>query len=258
MEHNTVRLKNIKPPKDAIAIVGMPGIGNVGKLVAEHLKSEIGAEYVGAIYSPHFPHNAIMLKNGRLRLVSNRIYLSRRKNQKQDIVIVTGDVQAVSTEGQYSVNATILNTLREKFNATTIYTIGGYNLGEQINGTPRVFGNATNKKMVEHLKEKGIIFHKSHGLIWGSAGLVVAFARMQKVDGACLMGETGMLEIDAGAAKSVIVALSKILNIKISTDNLDEIIKETEKLLKRMGGQHIEGTIMPIDENSTHRPSYIR
>jgi len=33
----------------------MPGIGNVGKLVAEHLRRELKAVRIGTIYSPHFP-----------------------------------------------------------------------------------------------------------------------------------------------------------------------------------------------------------
>src|SRR5271155_1270537 len=94
------RKKDIKL-KDPILIVGLPGIGNVGKLVAEHLRRTFGAEKIATMYSPHFPHQVIMLKNGGIRLVNNRFYvLKSRKQQKNDIVILTGDAQAVTPEGQ--------------------------------------------------------------------------------------------------------------------------------------------------------------
>ena len=40
---------------DPILLVGLPGIGNVGNLVAEHLKNELKAKKFATLYSPHFP-----------------------------------------------------------------------------------------------------------------------------------------------------------------------------------------------------------
>jgi uncharacterized protein (TIGR00162 family) len=264
MQRTTVKLKKFKVGKSPIAIVGMPGIGNVGKLVAEHLRRELKAERIGTIYSPHFPHQAVMMKSGRLRLVSNMIYLAKPKTGP-NIVIITGDVQAVTPEGQYEVNAMIFRLLKEKFGVGFIYTIGGYTTGEGMPQNRRVFGNATSAAVVNKFKSTKIIFGQSKGLIWGSAGLIPAFARIGKVDAACLMGETAMLEVDAAAAKVVIAELSKILGLKIGTDNLDKIIKKTDEIIKQLG-QANAGMQMPmgaIPEGGgpapeQGRPSYIR
>jgi uncharacterized protein (TIGR00162 family) len=268
VERTTIKLRKIRQaPRSPIAIVGMPGIGNVGKLVAEHLRRELKAERIGTIYSPHFPHQAVMLKSGRLRLVNNTIYLARRKGKAQDIIIITGDVQAVTPEGQYQVNSMIFRLLKEKFKCNFIYTIGGYTTGEGMPTTRRVFGNATSSAIIQKFKNTNVIFGKSKGLIWGSAGLIPAFARMGKVDAACLMGETAMLEVDASAAKAVIEELSKVLGIKIGTDNLDKIIKKTDEIMKQIGQANM-GMQMPMGSiplegggpapDPGHRPSYIR
>ena len=129
MQRTTIKLRKAKVGKSPIAIVGMPGIGNVGKLVAEHLRRELKAVRIGTIYSPHFPHQAVMMKSGRLRLVSNTIYLAKAKG-KPDMIIITGDVQAVTPEGQYEVNSMIFRLLKERFGCGFIYTIGGYTTGE--------------------------------------------------------------------------------------------------------------------------------
>ncbi len=267
MQKTTIKLKkSAKAGKAAIAIVGMPGIGNVGKLVAEHLRKELKAQRVGTIYSPHFPHQAVMLKSGRLRLVNNTIYLVKVKG-KPDMVIITGDMQAVTPEGQYEVNSMIFRLLKERFGCVFIYTIGGYTTGEALPQKRRVYGNATNAKTIKMFKDTSIIFGKSKGLIWGSAGLIPAFARIGKVDAACIMGETAMLEIDAAAAKAVIEELSKVLGIKIGTENLDKIIKKTDEIMRQigqgnmnlpmpMGQMPVEGGALTPDPGS--RPSYIR
>jgi len=41
--------------EDPILIEGLPGVGHVGKLAAEHLLEEFDAEPVRRIHSEHFP-----------------------------------------------------------------------------------------------------------------------------------------------------------------------------------------------------------
>lgn len=265
----TIKRKKEVMPKNPILIVGLPGIGNVGKLVAEHLRREFGAKKFATMYSPHFPHQVIMLKNGAVRLVNNRFYLITSKGRKNDIVILTGDVQAVSPEGQYETNAAIVDFFKNALGGKFVYTIGGYSIGEPITGKPRVFGNATDKKIKEQFKDTDVIFGKSKGMIWGSAGLIIAFAKMQGIEGICLMGETSMLDVDASAAKAVTIQLAKKLGLKIDTAKLDEIIKKTASALKELerqaailnAGQQPQPFLpagTPESKESAQRPSYIR
>ena len=256
--------KGIKLNKP-ILIVGLPGIGNVGKLVAEHLKREMHAEKIATLYSPHFLHQVVMLKNGGIRLVNNRFYLIKNKKHTNDIVILTGDVQAVTPEGQYEVNSKIVNFFKNHLHGEFIYTIGGYNIGEGMGKAPRVFGNATDKSVIGKFKGTEVIFGKSKGVIWGSAGLIIAFAKMQKIDAICLMGETSFLDVDASAAKAVLIQLSKKLNLNIDTADLDKIIERTAKAileLEKHAGNLSMGQQYPMpggeDKEGERRPSYIR
>jgi len=260
------RKKGIKL-RDPILIVGLPGIGNVGKLVAEHLKREFGSERIATMYSPHFPHNVIMLKNGGIRLISNRFYLIKTKKRQNDIVLLTGDVQAITPEGQYETNSMIVDFFKNGLGGKFIYTIGGYSIGEPVVGNPRVFGNATDKSVKSQFKNTDVIFGKSKGAIWGSAGLIIAFAKMQKIEGICLMGETNFLDVDAGAAKAVIMQLAKKLNLKIDTTKLDKIIKKTATALKEMErqsnlinlGQQVQIPVSGLPPSGEReKPSYIR
>ena len=48
------RITDVKLKKP-ILVEGLPGIGHVGKLVAEHMIDELGAKKIVEVYSSHFP-----------------------------------------------------------------------------------------------------------------------------------------------------------------------------------------------------------
>lgn len=268
IEKTTIKMKKGIKPNKPILIVGLPGIGNVGKLVVEHLRREFEAKKFATMYSPHFPHQVVMLKNGGIRLVNNRFYIIKAKERRSDIILLTGDVQAVTTEGQYEVNAKIIKFFKEELGGGYIYTIGGYNINEGAVQNPRVFGNVTDKKLIVQFKGTEVLFGKSRGTIFGSAGMIIAFAKMERLDGVCLMGETSFLSTDASAAKAVIIQLSKKLNLDINTGNLDKIIERTAKAIteleKQVGGLNIgQPQGYPAvggkdNDDDNRRPSYIR
>ncbi len=260
MKESKLMIKKGLKLKDPVLIVGLPGIGNVGKLIAEHLKKEFRAEKIAVLYSPHFPHQVVMLKSGGIRLVGNRFYLLKSKSNKplkRDIVLLTGETQAITPEGQYEVNAQIVDFFKNQLKGKFIYTLGGYSVSRNIADTPKVYGNVTQKSVMAKFKNSGVIFGKSRGMILGSAGLIIAFAKMKKVDGICLMGETSFLDIDAAAAKAVLVALAKNLDLDINMQNLDKIIERTARTLKELEKQ-ASGFVTQAGEGEGTRPSYIR
>ena len=230
MNKTIIYLKKKIKMKDPVMIVGLPGIGNVGSLVGEHIKNETTAEKFAVLYSPFFPHQAIMGKNGGLRLVNNRFYHFKNKKGRS-IVVLVGDVQAGSPKGQYDVNERIVRFFKS-LGGTTIYTIGGYSMGDQYVHKPRVFGVSNSEKLRSTLSKSGVIFGQAAGIISGAAGMIPVFSSHHKIDGACIMGETGMLEIDANAAKAVLEVVTRLLELDIKLDNIEKIKKETEKILK--------------------------
>ncbi len=233
MDKTKIYFNSKSRPKNPIMVVGLPGIGTVGSLVGEHLRNTLKAKRLATLYSPHFLHQAIMMKNGGVRLVSNRFYLCRNEKTKQDIIILVGDMQAGTPEGQYEINDRIVNFF-QALGGKTIYTVGGYNISNQYVTKPRVFGVATDKETRESLAKSGVVMGQAAGAVWGSAGLIVAFSKKHKIHAACLMGETGMLEIDANAAKAVLEKLKDILKLDVDLSSIDKIKAETETLLREM------------------------
>jgi len=247
--------KNVKL-RNPILIVGLPGIGSVGSLVAEHIKKELGAKKFATLYSPHFPHQVFMLKSGGVRMPSNRFYYWKNPSKAKsasDLVILVGDAQALAPEGQYDINERIVRFFKA-LKGKRIFTIGGSNTSNQYVSNPKVFGVTWSKDLRTELSKNGVLFGQITGMIWGSAGLIVTFAKKYKIDAACIMGETGMLDVDANSAKAVLEVVSKILNIKINTENLDKIKKETEAMIKAFE----EAAEAPGQQPSKENFTYIR
>ena len=216
--------------KSPILIEGLPGIGLVGKLAAEHMIKELKAEKFAELYSPHFPHQVLMLKKGIMRMLKNKFYYV--KGKRHDLVILVGDVQAVTPESQFEVCGEILDFF-EKLGGKTIYTLGGYGVGRVIE-KPRVFGSATHMHLIKDLQKHGIVFGEARGSIIGAAGLLLGLGKLRGMSGACLMGETHGGYVDAKSAQSVLEVLSKVLEIKIDLAKLEHRAKESEKFMKHM------------------------
>ena len=70
VEKEKVELRN------PILIEGLPGLGVVGKIVAEYLIKHLDAKEFAELYSPHFAYYVIVEKDGSVRLLRNVFYLS--------------------------------------------------------------------------------------------------------------------------------------------------------------------------------------
>jgi uncharacterized protein (TIGR00162 family) len=259
LKNTKIYYKKIKLNKPVL-LVGLPGIGSIGNLVAEDLRNELKAKKFATLYSPYFPYQIIMQKNGTFRLVSNRFYYVKGKAGGNDLIILLGDAQPLTPEGQYDVNERIVEFFK-MLGGSRIYTVGGYSIGAQYVKSPRVFGLATDSETLDYLKKNGVTPTNSVGMsVLGSAGMIIAFSKKHRIKAACIMGETGLLEVDANSAKAVLEVIGKMFNIKINLSNIEELKTATEKMLrdleeasKGMFAQHL-----PPSATHEENPNYIR
>lgn len=221
--------------KNPILIEGLPGIGLIGKLAADHLISELHAKKFAELYSPHFTHQAVIEPDSTIRPMRNEFYYWKGKDV--ELIILVGDTQPQpqDTHGHYEVVGAVLDYM-EQFGVKTIFTLGGSSTGGQEVKTPRVFGAATDKKTVEKHRKDGITFRSDPGnAIVGASGLLLALGKLRGMHGVCLLGESpGYLVIDARSAKSVLEVLTKILGIEVDMSELEKRAQETEQFIKKV------------------------
>ncbi len=220
--------------KDPVFIEGLPGIGHVGKLVADHLVKELKTEKIVEIYSHHFPPQVMVKEDGIITIPKNEIYAYKSEGESPDLLILVGDFQSISNEGHFELVNTYIE-IAKKFNTKRIFTLGGYGIGKLVE-EPYVLGAANKKELVEELKEYGVRFEEGEpgGGIIGASGLLLGVAMLEGIEAASLMGVTSGYMVDPKSAKAVLEVLMKILKLEVSLDALNERAKEMERLIAQI------------------------
>ncbi len=248
-----IEKKAYKKLRNGILITGLPGIGLIGQVVGRYLVEELKADKVANLYSPHFPHQVFMTKKGGMRIIKNSFYLHRGK--KRDLLILVGDIQAMSSVGQYEVAGAVLDYCKGA-GVREVLTVGGYSTGK-IAEKRKIFGVATTDTLRSRLQKEGVIFGEAKGSIVGAAGLLPALGKLHDLEGACVMGETHGSYIDTASARQIVLMLSKYLDIKIDIKRLNEKAQESQKVLKQVQ-EEVQKSMEAQFEAASKNVSYIR
>ena len=215
-----------------IFIEALPGLGHVGKLAADHMIDELNATKFAEIYSPSFPPQVLIKEDGIIDNMLNELYYLKDVGEDNlDLIILVGNTQALSPEGQYLVCQDILEFVKG-YGISSIVTMGGMAIPQPVEN-PNVYGAATNEANVELLKEAEIGIRSNDGGIVGASGLFLGLGVRKGIEGICLMGETPGYFIDAESAEAILKKLSLLLNFEINTDKLDERAEETRKMIAK-------------------------
>jgi uncharacterized protein (TIGR00162 family) len=236
MDYVTIRYISKKPKlKNPILIEGLPGIGNVGKLAVEHLIDSTKSTKFAELYSKDFPPQVFINTDGTIELVKNEFYYwnAKKKNQR-DLILLTGDYQGLSSQGQYELVEKILD-IAEDCGVKEMFTLGGYGLGHDIKD-PKVLCATTDKHLVKIMKKHGAIFKKNEpgGGIVGASGLILGLGKLRGLQGTCLMGETPGYLVDPKSAKAVLKILMEITNVEINLSALEKKAKEIEHIAHQL------------------------
>ncbi|MBI4392197.1 MAG: proteasome assembly chaperone family protein [Euryarchaeota archaeon] len=232
-----VEITQFSKPKvrNPILIEGLPGVGNVGKLAADHLISELKAKKFAEITSKYFPPQVLVQPDGTIRLVNNELYYYTAKGAaRNDLIILIGDYQGLTADGQYALADAILSYLGQ-WGVKELYTLGGYGTG-RTQEKPRVLGAATSKELVKQMKKYEVVFRKNEpgGGIVGASGLLLGMGMQRGLDGVCLMGETSGYLVDPKSAQAVLEVLAHLLGVKIDFKDLESRAEQMDKLAQQL------------------------
>src|SRR5256712_13006389 len=106
-----------------IFIEGLPDMGKVGKRAAEHLKDELKGVKFAEIFAKYYPPQVLVQDDGQVKLVNNEMHYVKRNNGT-DLILLTGDYQGLTPEGQYELSDFILKELK-KLGVRRVFALGG-------------------------------------------------------------------------------------------------------------------------------------
>ncbi len=230
---------------DPVLVEGLPGVGHVGKLAAEHLLEEFESEVVRRVYSEHFPPQ-VTVEDGRSTLAAAEIHAVR--DADRDVLVLTGDHQAGDGPGHYRLTEGFLD-VAEAFDVDRIVAMGGVPTGELVD-EPDVVGAATADAFIEDLEAVGVEFRENEpaGGIVGISGLLLGLGERRGFEAACLMGETSGYLVDPQSARVVLEALQAAVGFDVGYEALEDRAEEMQEVVERIQ-QMEQGASAPSDED---------
>ncbi|NYZ74865.1 PAC2 family protein [Candidatus Micrarchaeota archaeon] len=230
---SSVRVRKQVKAQNAVLLMGLPGIGLVSKLAADHLVKSIGAEHVATIYSPHFPNQVLAEPSGMLKPFTLKFY--HKHVRKRDLFVLRGDIQPLTVEGQYEVASKALKHFAAS-GGTEVIAMAGYAVNKKAE-KPRIFCASTSKEVFESFEKLGCKKTESIVPIVGMAGLVPALSPLYGMRGTCLLVETPGTNFDATGAAALLDLIGKRLGEKFDAKGLEAQARKAQSLVEKIEKQ---------------------
>jgi uncharacterized protein (TIGR00162 family) len=203
-------------------VVGLPGLGLVANIAVNYLIKKLNAKVFCEIGSSSFQNIAYTSKKGSINVPYIRFYYLKGIENKNDLILLYGNTQALTTNGQYELCGCILDIV-ETLKCKYILTLGGYKPGKVVERSHLYYAASDLETGKLASKIGGTVLE---GKICGLAGLLIGLAKLRAIKGFCLLSETVGNFPDIEAARFVLKPICKILKLKIDLTCL----KNTEVL----------------------------
>ncbi|MFC6615090.1 proteasome assembly chaperone family protein [Halopenitus salinus] len=242
-----IEIDEVETPEleDPVLIEGLPGVGHVGKLAAEHLLEECESTLVRRVYATEFPPQVTVDDEGVSELTCAEFHAVRTNGV--DLLVLTGDHQAATNAGHYRLTDAFLD-VAESFGVERAFALGGVPTGELVEEYS-VLAAVSDGGMREELEAVGVEFRSDEpaGGIVGVSGLVLGLGGRRGLSAACLMGETSGYLVDPKSARAVLEVLEEHLGFEVDFESLEERAEEMEEVTGKIQEMQ-EGPSMGDDE----------
>ena len=225
------KIPNLNNP---IFIEGLPGIGNVGKVVVDFLIDELKSKKLYEITSYTFPHSVFVNEHNLVELPIVEIFYKQLKG-KRDLVLLGGDVQPIDEISSYEFSEKILDIV-EKINGREVITLGGIGLAD-IPKKPKVYCTGNTRKIIDSYKSD-MVSNNLYGVVGpivGVTGLLLGLASRRSIEAISFLAETygHPMYLGIKGAKEILNVLNKKLNLNLDISKLDREIKDIESELMK-------------------------
>jgi hypothetical protein len=231
---------------EPVLVEGLPGVGHVGKLAAEHLLDEFDSTLVRRIYADEFPPQ-VTVEDGVTELANAEFHAVDVGDR--DLLVLTGDHQAQSNAGHYRVTDAFLD-VAQSFGVERAYALGGVPTGELVEEYT-VLGAVTDGDLVEELEAAGVEFREDEpaGGIVGVSGLLLGLSPRRGLEAACLMGETSGYLVDPRSAQAVLEVMEDLLGFDVDYESLEERADEMQEVVSKIQEMQDQQAPIPTDDD---------
>ncbi len=222
---------------DPVLVEGLPGVGLVGKLAADHLVEEFDMTYYASCHCDGLPRVAVYGEDDAAVRPPVRLYA----DEDRDLLVLQSDVP-VSTEATTEFAACVTGWLVEH-DVTPVYLSG---LADEKDDVPSMYGVGTGDG-ADLLAEHDIDTPTESGMVSGPTGTLLSEASERGIDGVGLIVQANTNFPDPEAARILLTeGIEPLADIDIATDKLveqaDRVAEARQRLAKQMQEANEEST----------------
>ena len=206
-------------------VEGLPGLGLVGKIAADHLVETFDMEFVASVHCEGLPNVAVYHGGSSEVLPPVRIYA----DEERDLLVLQSDVPvSPSAAGEFADCVTAWIRSNDAF---PIYLSG---LAEEKDTPPAVYGIATGGAE-NRLEEADVSPPSEGGLVSGPTGALIHAAAEEDIDAVGLVVQSDRQFPDPEAARAVIEhGIEPLTGVDAETDALSDHAEEIRKVREEM------------------------
>jgi len=239
-----------KEPKlvNPVLVACWPGIGNIGIMAVDMLRRMLAAEELGEIESRDFFYpRKVLIRDGELKdleFPENKFYF--KKAGQKDLLFFIGEEQPSDGGGVYAEGtkaykmANLVLDVAQKFGCHRVYTSGAAVAPIHHTSRSRVWVVPNSQDLLDEVVsyENTVLMsdvegRDGQGNITGLNGLLLGVAKKRGLSAVCVMGEIpiyvhGFPISYPKGSKAVLEVLSAALDVKISMDEIDTLILQSD------------------------------
>jgi uncharacterized protein len=225
IEHQTSDLE------EPVLVEGLPGVGLVGKIAADHLVSQFGMTHLASVRCNGLPEVAIYDGETRGVQAPVRIYA----DSDRDLLVLQSDVP-VSRTGASDFAGCVVGWLDNR-DVFPLFLSGLPEEDQDVAEVPSVYGIATGSG-ADTIDEHDIEVPPERGLVGGPTGALLHEAATNDLAGAGLVVESDPKFPDPAAARALLLeAIGPIAGIDVQTDSLVEQSEQIRQSKERLAQQ---------------------
>jgi uncharacterized protein len=218
-------------------VEGLPGVGLVGKIAADHLVEQFGMTHYGSLYCDGIPRVAVYGKDAAVK-APVRLYA----DEARDLVVLQSDIP-ISPSQAVEFSSCLTGWIAEH-EATPIF-LSGLPTKKDAD-EPALYGVSTGDG-ASLLEVANISLPSEGGVISGPTGALINRATELNITGVSLIVESDKQFPDPEAARILLLrGIEPIADIDVDTDDLvaraEEIRTAKEQFAKRMQESDEEST----------------
>jgi uncharacterized protein len=242
--------------KNPVLLASWPGIGNIGLVAVDYMRSQLEAEPLGEIEPWEFFYpNSVTIKAGiieKMEFPASLFYYKHLGPGKGDILLFVAEEQPHDRFRRYAEGtkayrmAQQVVDVAEKYGCRRIYTSGAAVALSHHATNPRIWAVPNGKGMREEISGypntalmSEIYGREGQGTISGLNGLLLGVAHERGIEALCLMGEIpaylqGMPLPYPKASRAILEVLSKTLGIKLDMTLMDQWVLKVEDRIEEL------------------------